>query len=439
MQEQLLHFIWHRGLFSHEALKTTHDDEVEILKPGIPNHDQGPDFLQGRIRIGEQVWAGHIEIHVRSSEWFLHMHEQDTHYNNVILHVVWTEDKPATNTTGIRIPCLELSERVDRMLLERYAHLMRNEEWVPCASSLSSVPGLIRTSWLERLMSERLEGKTDYILKILEQCDQDWEQAFFVIMARQLGAPANSDSMENLALKTPLKLLRKHSDRTDQIEALLFGIAGMLTKEINAGYPMLLKREFDFLKIKYGLQTMPSLHWKFMRMRPVHFPTIRLAQLAGIISDNTHFITLLSEIKSPVEWINKFMVTPDHEYWNEHYHFKSGSATVVKRLGKDTASALVINLVAPFMFVYGKMHGLQNLKERAVQMLSELPPEKNAIIKGWNETGWVAEDAGQSQALLHLKKKYCDAKRCLHCAVGMRVMASTVGRPEADGDMLSHH
>ncbi|MEP6795527.1 MAG: DUF2851 family protein [Saprospiraceae bacterium] len=423
MQEQLLHFIWHRKLFNQEELRTTESNAVEILHTGIPNRDQGPDFLQSRIRIDDQVWAGHVEIHIRSSEWYLHKHDQDTHYNNVILHVVWIEDQPVFTPAGTRIPCIELAERVDRVLLERYHHLMNNEEWVPCASTVSSVASITRTSWLERLMSERLESKTDSIIKILEQCGKDWEQAFFVVLSRQLGAPANSDAMESLALKLPLKVLRKHGDRTDQIEALLFGVAGMLTKEMSTGYPASLKKEFDFLKIKYGLQPMPSLRWKFMRMRPVHFPTIRLAQLSRIVADTPQFISLLTEKNSPQDWIKRFMVVPDQPYWNKHYHFKNDAPPVTKRLGKETAHSLVINLIAPFMFVYGKMQGLQNLKERAVHMLSQMPPEKNAVIKGWESCEWKAEDAGQTQAMLHLKKNYCDMRRCLHCAIGLKVMS----------------
>ncbi len=422
MQEQLLHFIWHRKLFNQEGLRTTLDQPVEIIHTGIPNHDQGPDFLQSRIRIDEQLWAGHVEIHVRSSEWYMHLHDKDAHYNNVILHVVWQEDQPVLDTSGNRIPCIELAGRVEHELLERYTHLMNNEEWVPCASSLSSVPEITRTSWLERLMTERLESKTDLVSKILVQCTGDWEQAFFVVLARQLGAPANSDSMENLAMKIPLTMLRKHGDRIDQIEAMLFGVAGMLTKDLGQGYPTMLRKEFEFLKNKYGLQPMPALRWKFMRMRPVHFPTIRIAQLAIMIARIPQFITLLTELTSPEQWMKQFMIVPENEYWKDHYHFKNASPSSGKRLGKDTAVYLIINLVAPFLFIYGKIQGLPLLKEKALSFLSELPAEKNAIIEGWKLCGWTAENAGQTQAMLHLKKNYCDTRRCLHCAIGLKVL-----------------
>jgi len=422
MEEQLLHFIWYRNLFNHADLVTTTDEQVEIIHPGFPNHDQGPDFLQSRIRIGDQLWAGHVEIHIRSSAWFLHQHERDTHYNNVILHVVWEEDQPAMTHDGYRIPCIELVHRVDLSMLDRYRHLMNNKEWIPCASSLMNVSGIIRTSWLERIKAERLEHKTAFILQVLERCQFNWEQTFFVMLARQLGAPANSDAMEVLSTRIPLSLLRKHADRMDQIEAILFGSAGMLGKEINIPYVEKLRTEFDFLRRKYNLQPMPALHWKFMRMRPPHFPTIRIAQLAKIITQATHFISLIEHQLSARQWMELFSVKPDHAFWEDHYHFTASTPSVSKRLGENTAITLVINVVAPLMFLYGKHQGKKDLKEGAIRLLEELPAEKNSVTSGWQKCGWRVEDAGQTQALLHLKKYYCDQRRCLHCAIGMQVI-----------------
>ncbi|MDQ3015606.1 MAG: DUF2851 family protein [Bacteroidota bacterium] len=422
MEEQLLHFIWHRRLYADEALTTTTGQQVRVIHPGIPNHDQGPDFLQARIHIDEHLWAGHVEIHVRSSSWYLHTHEKDTHYNNVILHVVWVEDQPVKTEAGVVVPCLELHDKVDLVLFDRYRHLMNNREWVPCASALQHVSEIIRTSWLERLMAERLEQKTDYIATIFSRCGNDWEQTFFVLLSRHLGAPANSDPMENLGLKIPLSILRKYGDRIDQIEAILFGVAGMLTKEIYTDYPLRLKKEFDFLKIKHGLQVIPSLQWKFMRMRPTHFPTVRIAQLAVILSKQQAFIQLLTHMHTAEEWIQLFRVAPHHDFWKTHYHFKSESTVSGKKLGIDTAVSMMINLVAPFMFYYGKQNGLSALTERAIKLIAELPAEKNTIIRSWSSCGWHAEDAGQSQALIHLKKHYCDQRRCLHCAVGLDLL-----------------
>ena len=422
MEEQLLHFIWHRKLFQPDDLVTTQGETVEIIHTGIPNQDQGPDFLQARIKIDDQLWAGHVEIHIRSSAWYLHGHETDPHYNNVILHVVWTEDQPVYTADRFLIPCIELEGRVDPQLLARYHHLMNNQEWVPCASSLLQVSPLIRSTWLERLMAERLEHKTSHITTLLARTGQHWEQVFFVLLARQLGAPSNSDTMEELCLKIPWNVLRKHGNRLDQIEAILFGCAGMLEKESQEEYPGQLKKEFDFLKKKYAFGVLPGLRWKFMRMRPVHFPTVRIAQLAVMIYHTTHFITLLEEMETADQWIRRLMVQPANEFWKDHYHFSSTAPPCSKRLGKSTAEAIVVNVVATVMFLYGKIHGRPNLKEHALSLLRALPAERNAIISGWESCGWRVEDAGQTQSLLHLKKNYCDQRRCMHCAIGLQVL-----------------
>lgn len=422
MEEQLLQFIWHRKLFDDRDLCTTSDDPVEILHPGTPNTDQGPDFLHSMIRIGQQVWAGHVEIHIHSSAWFMHLHDKDSHYNNVILHVVWEEDRPAMTNDGYKLPCIELGKRVDKALLDRYRSLMNNQEWVSCASALEGLSPIMRHAWLDRMMAERLESKAGIIHRLLDKTAGDQEQAFYVLLARQLGAPANGDAMEELGLRLPLKLLRKHRDRIDQVEALLFGAAGMLGKEISEPYCQHLYREFHFLQRKYGLQPMPALHWKFMRMRPQHFPTIRIAQLASMLFQKDQFISLLEQDLDSAQWMEVFMVTPHHSFWETHYHFTAATPATSKRLGKETATSLIINVVAPFMFVYGKLQGMAHLKEKALRLLEELPAEQNAITRGWQQCGWSAEDAGRTQGLLHLKKMYCDHRRCLHCAVGLQII-----------------
>lgn len=422
MEEQLLHFIWHRKLFNDAHLVTTKNEPIEIQHTGSANDHQGPDFLQARVLIGHQLWAGHVEIHVRSSAWYLHHHESDPHYNNVILHVVWTEDQPVHTLDGYLIPCLELDGRVDKQLLERFRNLMRNETWVPCAPALSEVSTLVRTSWLERIMAERLEEKAESINNIRNQYKGDWEQTFYVLLARQLAAPVNSDAMEQLCRVVPLSLVRRHNNRIDQIEALLFGASGLLGHDMNEPYAMKLKSEFAFLKNKYNLTPMDALHWKFLRMRPAHFPTIRIAQMTKIISGIEHFMAQVESTQNGSDWVNMFSVIPAHSFWDSHYHFTASSPVAPKALGKGTAATLVINVVAPVMFVYGKHQGNPILKEKAIGLLEDMPAEKNAIISGWNKLDWKAANAGQTQALIQLKKRYCDVRRCLHCAIGLRVI-----------------
>jgi hypothetical protein len=422
MEELLLHFIWHQKLFDLDSLCTTEQESVEVVYPGIPNADQGPDFLHARVKIGEQLWAGHVEIHVRSSAWYLHAHETDPHYNNVILHVVWNEDRPVTTVNGFRLPCIELEQRVDRSLLQRYHHLMNNQEWIPCAASLGQVNNIIRISWLDRMMAERMEAKTTFVFQLLERCGHHWEQVFFILLARQLGAPVNSHAMEEVCLRIPWAIIRKHGNRIDQIEALLFGTAGMLDKGTRDPYVIKLKQEYEFLKKKYQLISILGVHWKFMRMRPMHFPTIRLAQLAVIISRFIHLVDMLEEKASSVTWTKRFMVSPEPVFWNTHYHFTAISPISIKQIGMQTAGAIVINVVAPVMFLYGKLQGKPVLKDAALELLQQLPAEKNSVINQWRKLHWQADNAGQTQALLHLKKNYCDQRRCMHCAIGLKVL-----------------
>ncbi len=422
MEEHLLHFIWHRKLFDHSHLVTTTGAMVDIQHTGFANQHQGPDFLQARVSIDGQLWAGHVEIHVRSSAWYLHMHDKDAHYKNVILHVVWQEDQPVYTPDGGLIPCLELAERVDTALLDRYRKLMSNEEWVPCAPALADVTPVLRTSWLSRMMVERIEEKSETVHRIREKYKGDWEQTFYVLLARQLAAPVNSDAMEDLCSLVPLTLLRKHKNRPDQIEAMLFGAAGLIAREIHDPYIEKLRDEFSFLRRKYNLRSLEALRWKFLRMRPPSFPTIRIAQLSKIISESDGFVSLVEHLHKGDDWIALFRVVPEHAFWEDHYHFTAASSHHAKRVGKSTAIGLVINVVAPLMFEYGKHQGKPGLKETALSLLEGFPPEKNAILTGWEKSGWKAENAGQSQALIQLKKRYCNHRKCLHCAIGLQVI-----------------
>lgn len=422
MEEQLLQFIWHRRHFSLSDLRTTSGEVLSIIDPGTPNADQGPDFLHARIRIGDHVWIGHVEIHVRSSAWFLHAHDRDEHYNNVILHVVWVEDRPVITADGFRPPCLELGFRVDAGLLTRYRRIMNQAAWVPCAPMLPSVPARVRTTWLARLMAARLEARSSAIEPILARTQLDWEQTFFIWLARHIGAPANADALEALATRLPLRVLRKHGDRPDQVEALLFGTAGMLSAEGGDPYVRALTREFSFLRRKYGLRPMEGLAWRFLRMRPPHFPTLRLAQLAAILMGTTSFMELVDQALPLAGWRKVFRKGPAHPFWTTHYHFAESAPASAKILGRGTADSLVLNVVAPIAFLYGRHQGSPVHKDYGAGLWQALPPELHSISRGWAQCGWKARDAGESQALLHLRRHYCAGRRCLRCAVGLYLL-----------------
>lgn len=422
MEEHLLQFIWHRRLYDASSLSTTTAQPVDVIDPGAPNTDQGPDFLHARIRIGGEVWVGHVEIHVRSSSWFLHGHDRDPHYNSVILHVVWVEDRPARTADGFQPPCLELGHRVGEAVLSRYRDLMQAQAWVPCAARIGDTPGLIRTAWLARLMAERLDVRTQAVQSVLDRTRMDWEQTFFVLLARQLGAPTNADPMEALAERVPLRLLRKYSDRPDLAEALLFGTAGLLSGGPEHPYVRALHGEHVFLRRKYGITPLQGLQWRFSRMRPPHFPTLRIAQLAAIVGRAESFMKLLETTPSPESWLALFRAAPTHGYWRTHYHFTAESPDGSKRIGRGTAETLLLNVIVPMAFHYGRHQGLPHLKEYAVSLWQALPPEKNNVIRGWDASGWTARDTAESQALLHLHRQYCERRRCLQCAIGLHLL-----------------
>jgi len=426
MEEQLLQFIWHRRLYHTGSLTTTEGELLTVIDPGTPNTDQGPDFLLSRVRIGDRTWIGQVEVHVRSSAWFLHRHEKDPGYNNVILHVVWEEDRPARTENGIRPPCLTLAGRVSPDLLDRYRALLKNEAWVPCAGAVGQVPEVKRTAWLARIMAERLEAKADTLGRLLDRTRWDWEQVFFVWLARYLGAPTNAEAMEALALRIPLKMLRKHADRQDQAEALLFGTAGMLSADWKDPYPRSLALEFRFLRRKYGIKPMAGSRWRFHRMRPAHFPTLRIAQLAVLVLGEPGLMARLEGLPSIQDWIRYFRSTPAHPYWLGHYHFGKSSPPAPKVIGRSLATGLVVNVVGPMAFAYSRHQGNRAMRDYAIGLWQSLPPERNHILVRWSALGWPARDAAESQALLHLFRAYCTPRQCLRCAVGHALLRPPV-------------
>ncbi len=424
--EALLHYIWKFRLFEHQDLQTTEGEYLQIEQPGLHNRqDAGPDFSQARIRIGNTLWAGQVEIHKLSSDWERHHHQQDIAYDNVILHVVYEYDRPVRRKDGSEIPCLELKNRIDEGLLLRSEELLQSPEQVPCSAHLTDIPELAMRMWLERLVVERLEAKTEAVFRELEHTKNHWESAFYVFLARNFGTPVNAEPFEQLARSLPLSVLAKQKDKLLQIEALLFGQAGFLegiTAEETEEYPRLLRREYDFLRNKYNLQPIAAAAWKFGRMRPAAFPTVRLALFAQLVYQSTHLFSKFLETES-LSGLRQFFELKVSNYWLEHYRFgEKSEKRGQKSLGKNSFENIVINTLVPFLFVYGKAQGDENYCERALLWLEQLAAEENIIIKMWREIGVKAENALHSQALLHLKKQYCDQKHCLDCAIGNKIL-----------------
>lgn len=411
MTEKLLQYIWQFQHFNRNDLLTNRGEKLQIIDQGKFNASQGPDFLDGKVIIDNTTLAGTVELHIRTSDWNRHGHSTDQNYRNVILHVVWEDDQPVNN-----LPVLELRERVSKLMLERYENLVNSLSFIPCEKLVHTIPTLTWSSLTERLIAERWEKRSAEIQKLLDQNQYHWEETFWWMLARNFGLRINADAFELMARSVPLNILAKHKNQVLQLEALLFGQAGLLHQKLNDGYAKMLYREYQFLKKKYGLR--PVFHpIHFLRMRPGNFPTIRLAQLAALISQSAHLFSRIREeedLQSVISWFN----VQANDYWHYHYRFDTASSFKIKTLGKDMIDNLVINTITPVLFKYGDYLDEIKYKEKAIRWLQELDPEKNRVTTGFETLGIKNKSAFDSQALLELKKEYCDVKRCLECAVG---------------------
>jgi hypothetical protein len=424
MKEELLHYAWRMRRFNATALQTTDGEAVEVLHPGQLNTHAGPDFLNAKLRIGHTVWAGNVEMHLRSSDWLQHGHQTDNAYDNVILHVVYEDDAPIQRGNGTSIPCLEMKQRISRRLAAHYQRLIQSEQWVPCASTLGQVSELTLNLWLDRMAAERLESRASKILEQLERNKEGWEETFYQFMARSMGGKVNAEPMQMLAERTPLLLLYKYRHSLFQVEALLFGQSGLLEGTFQDEYPRRLQQEYRFLKQKHGLTPMPTQTWKYLRLRPANFPTIRIAQLATMIYQQAGWFSKAMAAHDLKE-LNNFFTIKLSNYWWDHYTFDKASHRKAKALGEQTVRSVIINTVAPMLFLYGTRKGDDRIRDKGLDKLEKLPPEQNKVIREWKRLGVKARSAYHTQALLQLKQQYCNPKRCLECAIGNALLKPT--------------
>lgn len=424
MKEDFLQFIWKHELYLKDKMETTDGEPVEIISSGQLNHDSGPDFFNARIRIGQTDWAGNIEIHQKSSHWYQHRHDSDAAYDNVILHVVEVHDR-SVQVKSHHLPTLILSYRDE--ILNNYEYLLKSKHWIPCQEKLAEVDPFILRFWFSSLMIERLESKTGEIVKLLEQNKSNWNETFYQLLARNFGMKTNALPFELLAKSLPLSILSKHKNDLFQTEALLFGQSGLLNESLLGDeYFLSLRKEYSFLYKKYGLSGIESHLWKFMRLRPINFPTIRIAQLAQLIHHSSALFSRILETEDPVELRKLFKVTASG-YWDTHYRFnKLSEENRPKALGETAFNNLVINTIVPLLFVWGDQHLDQAMKDRALLLLEKLDAEENQIIRKWNESGIESRTAFETQALLQLKNNYCDHKKCLNCQLGAKIIVSTI-------------
>ncbi len=420
--EEFLHFIWQFRLYGTQKLYTINNELVEVIRQGTWNKNAGPDFLHAKLIIDKTIWIGNIEIHISSSDWLMHQHQQDTAYDNVILHVVYINDKPIYRSDGTLIPVLILKDRFPDKFLNHYNQLMHSTNHFPCEKQIGAVDSFHINSFLTRIAIERLAKKSEEVHDKLHELKGDWDETFYHFMAKNFGLPLNSVPMEMLARSLTQQILAKHKNNSFQIEALLFGQAGFLEQKFIDDYPKQLKEEYQFLKHKYKLKPVSVSIWKFMRMRPQNFPTRRLAQFAALIINSNHLFSKVVTLKDFKVITELFDRLPVNAYWKTHYHFNKVVENVGVQLGKDTIHNILINTISLFLFAYGKYIDQQMLIDRAIALLENLPVERNAILRQYANAGVKVNSAFQSQALLQLKKIYCNEKKCLNCGIGIKIL-----------------
>lgn len=420
MKEDILQFIWKFQYFNNSQLVSTSGDAISILHPGTQNFNQGPDFIEAKIKINDTLWAGNVELHVNSSHWNLHHHSSDNNYDNIILHIVWKHDEEIKDANGNHLPTLELETRVSKLLIEKYTQLMETPQFIPCEKLEHQLSNLSLISWKQRLVAERLLLKSEKIIQILQKTNYNWEETFWWMIAANFGLKVNSEMFKKIAQTLPQNLLAKHKNSIIQIEAMLFGQAGLLEKNFEEKYSRMLQKEYRFYQKKYKLKPVDGELF-FLRMRPANFPTIRLAQLAMLIHNSEHLFSKIKDASSILD-IKKMFDLEANDYWHYHYSFDEQTDYKVKKLGRQMIDNLIINTIVPILFSYGLHHEDEFYKEKAIKWLEEVSPEKNAITKGFEALNYTNKNAFDSQAFIQLKNEYCNHKRCLECTIGNSLM-----------------
>ena len=413
--EQLLHYVWKHKIFSLKELKTTTGQQVEVIDTGLANTDAGPDFFNAKLKLDGVLWIGNIEIHERSSDWFKHGHHADTGYNSVILHIASEIDTEISRSNGERIPQIQLI--CPEAVRTNYKELLETDSYPPCYRIIPSLPPFTAHSWMTALQMERFEQKATLLNERLKRCQGNWEDAFFITLARNFGFGLNGDAFETWAHQLPFRAVDKHRNDLFQIEAIFFGQAGILEDSDGDGYYLRLKKEYTYLQHKFGLIPMDASLWRFLRLRPANFPHIRIAQLACLYHRAYGLLSRIMETET-LQGVRDILKGGTSEYWLTHYTFGGSSPSRPKTLSNTSLDLLIINTVVTFLYAYGLHKGNRVLCARAGSFLEELKAENNYITRMWEQCGMKASNAADSQALIQLKKEYCDKKKCLYCRIG---------------------
>lgn len=423
MKEDFLHYLWKFKKFDALNLKTFNGEEITIINVGQYLKLAGPDFFNAQITIGNQKWAGNVEIHLKSSDWYVHHHERDEAYENVILHVVWEHDTEIFRKNNTEIPVLELKKYVDAETISNYQSLTSPKSWIFCEKQLAAIPQFVLKNWQERLFFERLERKSNPIFELLQQTNHDWEAVLFCLLAKNFGLNTNGEIFLKIAQSIPFSIIRKESFEVENLEALLLGTAGLLDLEKEDNYFKDLKFRYFYLLHKYQLEKTIVEPVQFFKHRPDNFPTIRLSQLANLYHIHQNLFSKIG-IATSIENIYKTFNVSASNYWQNHYQFDKESPKKKKPLSKSFIDLVIINTIIPLQFAYAKSQG-KEISEGLIQLLDEVAPEKNSIMDKFRSFGIKSKSAFDSQSLLQLKNEYCNNSRCLECAVGMELLKNS--------------
>ncbi|MFD0836897.1 DUF2851 family protein [Mariniflexile aquimaris] len=423
MQEDFLHYIWKYKKFDFSNLKSTTNEPILVATVGQHNLNAGPDFFNAQLTIGQQLWAGNVEIHIKSSDWFLHNHEQDKAYDNVILHVVWEHDTEVFRKDNTAIPTLQLKDFTNKAVINNYEKLFsKNGKWINCENDFATVDDFVLNNWLERLYLERLERKSEVIQQLLNTTKNDWEAVFFIMLAKNFGLKVNGEAFFSVAKSIDFSIVRKTQSNIKSLEALFFGQAGLLEDDIQSAYYLELVKDYQFLKHKFNLENHQVLPLQFFRLRPPNFPTIRLSQLASLYVNHKNLFSKIIETNALSDFYKLFNVSTS-EFWKTHYTFQKESASSTKVLTKSFIDLLLINTILPIKFCYSKEKGQDN-DAVFLEIANQMASEKNSVIDAFNRLKKVATSSLHSQALIQLKTEYCSKNKCLQCAVGSKLISN---------------
>jgi len=421
MDEAFLHHVWMFKRFNHNNLKLSNGKVLSILNYGAFNRNSGPDFLNAKLKIAHTIWHGHVEIHIKSKDWTTHKHNKDPAYNNVILHVVYENNGPVVTESGTNPVCLELKGRIDNTLILNFKGLFNKHLNIPCKDFISTIDRSYINIYLERLLTERLQSKTNYILRILKNVRGDWEQCLYILIMAYLGGPVNKTAFEELGNRLPYKLISKYLDKPLSVEAMLFGQSGMLVRFNEDNYIKALIKEYAHLKRKHSLTPMTGKEWRFGTLRPQNSPALRIAQFAAIYLKHKALLSSVLTAKNVKELIAILNVKTS-QYWNKHFTPGKISSKKVNPLGRLTKTAIVVNAFIPLLFARGVLLKDEYLRLTCFEFLAELKPENNQIIQMWKRLGVIADNCCQTQALIELKTQYCDKFKCLNCRLGTKLL-----------------